>query len=222
MMSRFSDEARRRTAPVWDAIHAMPFNRKLADGSLPREAFRQYMVQDAIYLVAYARALALAAARAPNTDEIEFFADSAKGAIVVERALHAEYLAKFDIPLDAIARAEPSPACDAYTSFLIATAANASYEEAVAAILPCFWIYWDVGKALHGASVPGNFYQAWVDTYAGDAFGSSVERCRDIVDEAAARATPQRVEAMHRAFARCCQYEWMFWDSAWRLEAWPV
>ena len=27
---------------------------------------------------------------------------------------------------------------------------------------------------------------------------------------------------MHRAFRRSCQYEWMFWDAAHRLEGWPV
>jgi thiaminase/transcriptional activator TenA len=200
----------------------MPFNRELAAGTLDRAAFRHYMVQDAIYLVAYARALAVAAAKAPTPAEIEFFVDAAKGALVVERALHETYLTAFDIPIAEVMAAEPSPTCLAYTSFLIATAQTGSYEELIAAILPCFWVYWDVGQALHGASRPGNFYQAWVDTYAGDAFGAVVERCKALVDQAAATAAPPTVEAMHRAFARCCQYEWMFWDSAYRLEDWPV
>jgi thiaminase (transcriptional activator TenA) len=218
----FSDEARERTAPIWTALHAMPFNRELAAGTLSRDAFRQYMIQDAIYLVAYARALAIAAAKAPSSGDIEFFADSAKGAIVVERALHAEYLGRFDIALADVATAEPSPACLAYTSFLLSTAATGSYEELIAAILPCFWIYWDVGQALYRESAPGNFYQAWIDTYAGEAFGALVDQCKGIVDAAAARSAPATVAAMHTAFARCCQYEWLFWDSAYRLERWPV
>jgi thiaminase/transcriptional activator TenA len=24
------------------------------------------------------------------------------------------------------------------------------------------------------------------------------------------------------AFVRACEYEWMFWDSAYRLESWPT
>jgi len=218
----FSTDARTRTAAMWQAIHAIPFNRELAAGSLDRAAFRHYMIQDAIYLLAYARALAIAAAKAPSAAEIEFFVDAAKGALVVERQLHAEYLGRCDIALDEIERAEPSPACLGYTSFLVATGQTGSYEELIAAILPCFWIYWDVGKALYRESAPDNFYRAWVDTYAGEAFGAVVERCRAIVDAAAERAGADTVEAMHRAFATCCRHEYLFWDSAYRLESWPV
>lgn len=218
----FCADARVATALIWDAIHALPFNRQLAAGTLPREAFRHYMIQDAIYLIAYARALAAAAVKAPSTVEIEFFVDSAKGALVVERQLHADYLGKFDIDMATVEAAGASPSCFAYTSFLISTAQTGSYEELVAAILPCFWVYWDVGKALYRTSVPGNFYQAWIDTYAGDEFGALVERCKTITDAAAARSGADVISAMHAAFERSCRYEWAFWDSAYRLERWPI
>ena len=52
----FSEDAWTRTEAIRRAIHAHPFNRGLAAGTLPREAFRAYMTQDAIYLVASARA----------------------------------------------------------------------------------------------------------------------------------------------------------------------
>jgi thiaminase/transcriptional activator TenA len=218
----FCADARAATAPIWDAIHALPFNRELAAGTLPRAAFRHYMIQDAIYLIAYARALAAAAVKAPSTAEIEFFVDSAKGALVVERQLHADYLGKLEVDIAAIEAAGASPSCFAYTSFLTGTAQTGSYEELVAAILPCFWVYWDVGKALYRASAPGNFYQAWIDTYAGDEFGELVQRCKGIADASAARSGDQVIAAMHAAFARSCRYEWAFWDSAYRLERWPV
>jgi thiaminase/transcriptional activator TenA len=218
----FSDDARAATRSLWEAIHAHPFNRELAAGVLSREAFRHYMIQDAIYLVAYARALAIAGAKAPSVEEIEFFVDAAKGALVVERALHAEYLGKFGVDIAVVASAEPSPACRAYTSFLLATAETGSYEELVAALLPCFWVYWDVGKALYAASAPDNFYRAWIDTYAGEEFGAVVERCRELVDRTAQAASPASGAAMHRAFELSCRYEWMFWDSAYRCETWPA
>jgi hypothetical protein len=27
---------------------------------------------------------------------------------------------------------------------------------------------------------------------------------------------------MGAAFTRGCEYEWLFWESAWRLETWPT
>lgn len=222
MENSFCEAAWDRTQALRQAIHALPFNRELASGALPRPAFRHYMIQDALYLVAYARALAAAAVRAPTVEAQEFFAEASKTALVVERALHADYLARFGIGLDEIARAEPTPTGLAYTSFLVATAQTGSYEELAAAILPCFWIYWDVGAAIAERSVPGNFYQAWIDTYADPGFGAAVERAKAFTDEAARGASDRTTETMHRAFRRSTQYEWMFWDAAYRLEDWPV
>ena len=52
--------------PIYGAILRHPFLAGLTDGSLPRERFRFYVVQDALYLREFARALSLAAARAPE------------------------------------------------------------------------------------------------------------------------------------------------------------
>lgn len=218
----FSEDAWTRTEAIRRAIHAHPFNRGLAAGTLPREAFRAYMTQDAIYLVAYARALAAASLRAPEPGVQEFFADAAKTALVVERALHERYLGAYGVTRAEMDAAEPSPTCLAYTGFLLATAQSASYEELAAAILPCFWIYWDVGNAIAAIAAPDNPYRVWIDTYADEAFGQAVERAKAAADAAALGLDGRRVAAMHLAFRRSCQYEWMFWDAAHRLERWPV
>jgi thiaminase/transcriptional activator TenA len=218
----FSLESWDATADLRRAIHAHPFNRELAAGTLRRDRFQTYMLQDAIYLVAYSRALAAASTRAPSLSAQEFFAEASRTALMVERTLHERYLAEFGIGGEQAEAAEPSPTCLGYTSFLLATAQAGSYETLVAAILPCFWIYWDVGTAIAKVSVPDNPYQAWIDTYADEGFGHAVEQARNATDEAARGLDPTRLSEMHRAFRRCSQYEWMFWDAAYRLERWPV
>ena len=62
--------AERLTSRLWSgieetyaAILAHPFVRGLQDGSLERESFEFYVVQDAHYLRDYARALSVASAR---------------------------------------------------------------------------------------------------------------------------------------------------------------
>lgn len=218
----FSQAAWDRTSDLRRAIHAHPFNLELAAGTLRHDRFQHYMLQDAIYLVAYSRVLAAASARAPGVAAQEFFADASKTALVVERALHESYLSQFGVSREEAAAAEPSPTCLGYTSFLLATAQTGSYQELVAAILPCFWIYWDVGTAIAKVSAASNPYQAWIDTYADEGFGRAVEQARAATDEAACGLDEVRLSVMHRAFRRCCQYEWMFWDAAYRLEGWPV
>ncbi|MGH6943110.1 MAG: thiaminase II, partial [Geminicoccaceae bacterium] len=59
----FSKHAWQRVAPVYGSILALPFNYELAAGTLSRERFVFYMLQDAQYLTYFARALAVTAAR---------------------------------------------------------------------------------------------------------------------------------------------------------------
>ena len=221
-MTTFSAQAWDETANLYQRILDLPFNRELAEGTLSQARFRFYMIQDALYLKEYARALSIASAKGPDHDSIEFFAKSAMTVMVVERALHGDFLEKFGVSEAALAAAEPSPTCLGYTNFLLGVAARDGYAELAAAVLPCFWIYWEVGKHIAETAKSDNPYQAWIDTYAGDEFGNAVQTAIAISDRAAAVASPEVQAAMMRAYKRCAQYEWMFWDSAYRQEAWPV
>jgi thiaminase/transcriptional activator TenA len=221
-MTGFSERAWSETADLRGKIIDLPFNRELAAGVLSEERFRFYMIQDSLYLEEYSRTLAVCAAKAPDPAAMQRFAAAAEEALVVERALHAGFFEKFGIGPDVAAAAEPSPTCYAYTNFLLAVAHVGSYAELVAAVLPCFWIYWDIGKQIAAAAAGDNPYRAWIDTYSDPAFGAEVEAVIAITDRTAAAATEAERARMLDAFKRSSQYEWMFWDSAYRLETWPV
>jgi thiaminase (transcriptional activator TenA) len=221
-MNSFCTQVWERAAPLRAAVHAHPFNRELAAGTLPREAFARYMVQDTLYLQGYARVLALGAAKAPGADEVLEFAKAAEVAIVVERALHASYLGQFGIDPRAAETATATPACEAYVNFMLATAATDSFGVLAAAVLPCFWLYQDVGTAIAGHSAKDNFYQAWIDTYSDQGFADATNRMKLIVDAAATAAGAPERERMERAFLRCAQHEWIFWDAAYTGADWPV
>src|SRR6266849_2836711 len=218
-MMRFSEEAWEGTAALRAAIHRLPFNTELAAGSLRPERFRFYIMQDALYLAQYSRVLSLAAAKAPDTTSSQIFGHSALGAIAVEQRLHEHYLREFGVDPASVAAAEPAPDCLAYTSFLLATSHQQPWEVLVAALLPCFWIYWDVASAITSGAAPNNRYQAWIDTYADQAFGEAVARVIDIADRA---ATPACRASMLAAFGCSAQYEWLFWDGAYQERGWPT
>lgn len=218
----FSSEAWARNLPLYETIRTMPFNRDLAAGTLPLGPFRQYIVQDAHYLIAFGQALAIAAAKAGHPDDIVQFAEGAKVAIIVERALHGDYFKQFGISPHEFNTTPLSPTCHHYCSFLTATAWKDPYEVVLAAILPCFWIYAEVGRDIHGRAAPENPYQAWIDTYAGEDFHLAVKAVIATTDRVAASTSPATREAMHAAYTRAAQLEWMFWDSAYRQESWPV
>ncbi|GJD97194.1 TenA family protein [Methylobacterium iners] len=221
-MSAFSAEAWARNAAVYEAIRTMPFNAELAAGTLRRSRFRHYILQDAHYLIGFGRALALAAAKAPDPDRIVQFARAAETAIVVERALHGGFFRDEGITPEAFAATPLSPACDHYVSYLLATAYAEPYEILLGALLPCFWIYAEVGRDIHARAAADNPYRAWIDTYAGEDFFAAVTAMIAATDAAAEGVAPALRERMHRAFARATQLEWLFWDGAYREAGWPV
>ena len=220
-MIRFSDETWERTARLREAIHQLPFNTKLAAGSLARDRFQSYIIQDSLYLGRFSRALAIAAAKAPDSNTMQSFAQSALSAVAVEQVLHGRYLLEFGIDPDRIGAAEESPDCLAYTSYLIAAAYHEPWEVLVAALLPCFRIYWDVGCRIAQKAAHDNPYRAWIDTYADERFGEAVQTVVAIGDRAAAAVTAATRSAMLAAFVRACQYEWLFWDGAYQCRTWP-
>ena len=223
-MTGFCATAWQHTERLQRAMTTLPFNAELAAGTLSPQRFQFYLVQDARYLVGFARALAVAAAKAGTTGDVAFFAGAAQESIVVERSLHDGYFERFGMSEADQSAVETSPTCLAYTSFLLATAQTAGYAELVAALLPCFWVYQHVGTEILASLAPGadHPYRAWIDTYADDEFAESVRTCRYAVDMAANDADEGTRERMLAAFTRATEYEWLFWDSAYRRETWPT
>ena len=214
----WTEHAWQEAAPIYNKILEMPYIQALMQGTLEPEKFKFYIAQDARYLEQYARALAVIGARLQRKDHALQFMRFAEGAIVVESALHAGYFDKLGID----EHPPMAPACHHYTSYLLATAATAPVEVALAAILPCFWIYKAAGDhiLLH-QNKSNNPYQTWIDTYAGEEFGMLVRKAMTICDEVASQCTEVQQASMTEAFLTASRLEWIFWDSAWRLESWP-
>jgi thiaminase/transcriptional activator TenA len=221
-MTGYLARAREENAALRQAILALPFNRELAGGILRRDRFQHYLIQDGLYLTDYARALALLAAKAPDAKMIAQFAENAAGAVHFEQAMQQTYLVQFGIDAVTAQAAERSPTCLGYTSFLLAEAATGSYETLLAAVLPCFSIYAEVGLAIAADSVSDNPYQAWIDTYASDEFQGAVHAAESAAETAFAHAGPETQARMRALFRRSVEFEWMFWDAAYRLESWAT
>ena len=218
----FTGELWRLIEGVYAEILAHPFLTGLTEGTLDEESFRFYVLQDAVYLREYARTLSLAGVRSSDESTLVMFNEHSAGAITVERSLHEGFLKDLGVTRKEAEATEASPTTLAYTSFLLRTATLGDYPEVLGAVLPCYWIYWEVGKALLGRGSPNPRYQKWIDTYGGEDFGVLVEAVLDLADEVCEDLNPAQKARVMEAFVATSRYEWMFWDAAWRLEEWPV
>lgn len=220
MPRRFSDDLRAAAAELWEQQYQHPFIRGIADGSLSLERFAHFMRQDYVFLIEYARMLALGAARARDLPTMRRYAELAQVTLTEEMELHRAFARDVGISEGELEGERPARTTQAYTDFLVRTAAIGEAPVLAAALLPCMWGYSELGRRLQAEGAPDHpHYARWIETYAAPEFAELAAWCRAHVDalgEAGDRAR------MTDAFLTCSRYELAFWDMAWKLEGWPA
>ncbi len=215
---KWSEKAWVSIEAIYKEILTLPFLKEMIEGTLDREKFIFYIQQDALYLSDYGKVLTAIATKLSEPAHIEAFIGFAGDSIAVENELHEAFFTELHVNDEQKA----SPSCLLYTSFLLRQI-NAPVEVMAAAVLPCFWIYKEVGDYILANQLKANNpYQAWIDTYGGEAYARSVRKAIDICDELAGKCTVEQQQVMTEAFITCSKLEWMFWNSAYNLEQWNV
>jgi thiaminase/transcriptional activator TenA len=219
----FCQELRRRHDALWEANYRHPFVQGIGRGDLAADAYRFFLEQDYLYLIESCRFLGLAAARAPDLAVMGTFATLLKETLDVEMDLHRRTCAKLGVTAEDLERVEPAPACLGYTSWLLATAANGTALDCVAALLPCYWGYSEIGIRLKERGVPEHEdYRDWIETYASDEFARLAGWCRDWVDARAPSLSDDDSAKVDGLFRTAGRWEHAFWEMAWRREDWAV
>jgi thiaminase (transcriptional activator TenA) len=221
--SAFSEHLRAAASDIWEAQHAHPFVRGVGDGTLAVERFAHYVRQDYLFLIEYARMLALGAARADDLETMRRFADLAQAILGEEMELHRAFARDFGISESELEAEQPAPATQAYTDFLVRTAALGDLAELAAALLPCMWGYAEIGRRLAAAGAPPDErYARWIAMYASEEFEELAAWCCGLVDRLGAAAGDEGRARMTQAFVTCSRYELAFWEMGWTLERWPT
>jgi thiaminase (transcriptional activator TenA) len=204
------------TQSLWQEIGPI-YARTLADGTLPRDRFAFYLEQDSAYLRRFAEVLRLLARKAPRGAWRRTLERHSGEAIEAERALHRSILESFG---SAQGQAAMAPTNYAYTNHLLAAASQGSFAEGLAAMLPCYWIYQEVGRELVKRGSKDAAYQKWIDNYAGEEYAKSVAEVLAMMDDEAARLSARQRDRCRELFRISARYEYLFWDMAWRKEQW--
>ena len=217
----FTDELWEENLDIYQEILDHSFLTGLSEGTLRQEAFSFYMIQDAHYLREFARALSITASKAPREEWATLLNRHAVDTLVYEKTLHESVFGEYGISTEQVAHADPAPAAFAYTNFLVVTAYSRPFAESLAALLPCYWIYWEVGKELKKKGSKDPLYQRWIDAYSSEEYGDSVKAILEIVNQSSGSASRDEIQKMKEHFRRSARYEWMFWESAYQLQTWP-
>ncbi len=215
MNAALYDRLKADAASEWRAYVDHAFVRGLADGSLPKECFRHYLVQDYLFLIQFARAYGLAAYKAPDIETTRHMA-GAMAAILDEMKLHVRLAAEWGASEAALEAATEARATVAYTRFVLDAGMQGDLLDLMTALAPCVIGYAEIGTALalspRGLAA-GNPYRFWAIEYSGATYQAVAAEAQAELDRlAATRLTEARYPRLLRLFRQATRLEADFWQ----------
>jgi thiaminase (transcriptional activator TenA) len=219
----FSDRLRQTADPIWQKILDHPFVTELGDGVLPLEKYRYYICQDHAYLRDYAKVFAMASINAPTADlQLEYNAECTNiNNELVQEEKHC--VERFGITRDQLLNVEMTPANHAYVNFMLRVGFLGNCTDITAAILPCAWTYYDIGRTLAARGHEGcnhELYGPWIEMY-----NTQHKQCdwlTKTLNALVEDCTPKQLDQIEKNFVLSTRFEYMFFDMAYYQHDWPV
>lgn len=206
-------------AEVWTAYNEHPFVLGIQNGTLEREKFRFYMIQDYLYLGDYAKIFALGVAKATNLSNAMLFSQYIS-VMNGELNVHSDYMARLGITQEDIDSAKRSLDSLSYTSYMLRVAYEETEVEIVAAILACAYSYEVIAKKMvenNPAAVDDEFYGSWISGYVSEEYSEENRVLIELLDDMTKSYTPAQTEHLKEVFLACSRYEMAFWDLSWNM-----
>ena len=205
------------TETAWNAaievIHNIklhPFVQGLKDGSLPKSSFIHYLEQDMIYLKNYGEEMKLLSKLMPTVPMRHLFQQIATNGVQAEKELHRFLANTWGI----LAAKEVSECTLNYMSYTRSFIEKGDPALAIAALLPCFWVYNEVGHFI--ADTPLNDshpYKAWIQTYESEEMNEVVRQVIEFANQLAAESSEDKQAVMREIFVEAVRWEYRFFDQ---------
>ncbi|WP_254257491.1 thiaminase II [Macrococcus epidermidis] len=220
----FTERIWKRVEPIWSSYLEHPFVKGLGDGTLSNEKFQHWLKQDYVYLIEYAKLMAIGSAKSRDLSTMSTFANLLHGTLFMEMDLHRKFAASFGISSDELEATDSAATNTAYTSYMLNHAQRGGAEHVVACLLACAWSYNFIGKSLaeKGGLSQSNPYHAWVETYSGEEFTDLTNDAIRLMDELTEGKPEAELAELEEIIVKTSYYEYMFWDMCENLETWNI
>lgn len=217
----FSRGLKKKAITVWEEGYNHPFVQELGKGTLDKDKFKFYLLQDYQYLLSYAKVFALATLKSDTEELMTKFSAVQHGILATEMDLHRDYMASFGISKEQIASVKPSLFNRTYSANMLAVGQTGDLAEILATVFPCAWTYADYATRLtkdYAKELESNFYQTWIENYAGEDFSESFIWFYDTLDELCKNKTDAQLKKIEDIFISSVEFEYLFWDMAYKQE----
>jgi thiaminase/transcriptional activator TenA len=219
MTHSLADNLKADFATIWEReLYNHPFVVELSKGELPREKYREYLVQNHYYLVEYGRCIGIAATKSSDFETMRQLMKLASTALDSELTRFDKFVIAFGVEKSALESVKPLPQNIAYTSYLFKACSTGTAAQAAAAICPCAWSYVEIGRKIKPALV--KYYNiskedaSFYDIYQSPEYEQVIGIIKDVISKGAEKAASIEISQIKRNFEVGSQFERMFWDMA--------
>lgn len=216
----FTDELHRISKELWDRSKSHPFIKELVSGELSEERFRYYLVQDTYYLKHFEHAHTLIIDRTDDEKLKQIQRECRSGLNEAEIVIREDFLAYYDVSDAEVNETQIAPTPYAYTSHIYRHIHEGSLLSALCSLLPCYWLYAEIGHEFVDSHSPHKMYQAFLETYDSDGFNETLNKQISLIDELATNASDTELKEAKEAFLMSSEYELNFWEMAYTKERW--
>ena len=197
----------------WDSYTRHPFVEQLGEGTLPQAAFQDYLVQDYLFLIQFARAYALSIYKSRSLAEMRNGLGGLKAILDVEMDLHVRLCARWGLSEHELEATTEKTETIAYTRFVLDAGSSGDLLDLYAALAPCMIGYGEIGARLAKDNSADNPYSEWVNEYASDGYQSVMQEAIDNLDElAVSMLTEARYPRLKNLFSKATALEAEFWQ----------
>ena len=203
---------------IWEGYHSHPFVQGIADGTLDRDKFRFYMIQDYLYLIDYARVFAIGVSKARDMETMKLFSGYVDQILDGEMDIHNGYMGRFGITKEEAEHTLPALDNISYTSYMIRVAYDEGPAEIAAAILSCALSYEVIARKIVRENPDAQthpFYGEWVRGYASQEYHEANEVLIELTERLTRNYNEEQMAHLAEIFVNCSRYEGAFWDMAW-------
>lgn len=211
----------KETENIWEKYYSHPFVKGIEDGTLDKEKFKFYMIQDYLYLIEYTKVFAIGIAKSKSYEILKVFASYINAITEGETKIHRGYMKRLGISLEEIENTKASIVNTAYTSYMQKIAYDDDEVAVLAAILSCAYSYEKIAKNIYKnnkESVKNEFYGDWIKGYISEDYAKGNVVLIDSINKLSKDFSEEKVKYLTEIFVNCSLFELKFWDMSYEMK----
>jgi thiaminase/transcriptional activator TenA len=212
---KLTEKMSKAVKDIWTEYYTHPFVKGIESGTLDKEKFRYYIIQDYLYLIEYTKVFGIGIAKAKSAETAKLFASYVHLLTDSEMDIHRGYMGRLGITEKEIANTPRALDNLSYTSYMLRVAYEEGEAEILAAILSCAYSYEMIARNIvksNPASIEHEFYGDWIKGYASDEYSKENSILFEILEKLTEHYTDEQKQHIVDIYVACSRYELAFWE----------